>query len=41
LELTAIDPRMNSAPPDLEPLRDLPRRVMDFLLPLHEEFTAR
>ena len=41
MELTAIDPRMNSAPSDLEPLRDLPRGVMDFLLPLHEEFTAR
>ncbi len=41
MELTAIDPRMNNAPPDLEPLRDLPSGVMDFLLPLHEEFTER
>lgn len=41
MELTALDPRMNAAPPDLEPLRDLPSDIMDFLLPLHEEFTAR
>ncbi len=41
MELTAIDPRMNTAPPDLHPVRDLPQGVMDFLLPLHEEFTAR
>ena len=41
MELTALDPRMNTAPPDLPPGRDLPAGVMDFLLPLHEEFTAR
>ncbi len=41
MQLTAIDTRMNTAPPDFQPARDLPAGVMDLLLPLHEEFTAR
>src|SRR5579864_3572070 len=30
---------MNYAPPDLNPEKDLPRGFMDFLLPLHKQFT--
>lgn len=32
---------MNTAPPDFDPLADLPRGFMEFLLPLHREFTPR
>src|SRR5579862_3666345 len=30
---------MNYAPADMNPERDLPKRFMDFLLPLHKQFT--
>jgi hypothetical protein len=43
--IPAVDPeiaaRMNSAPPDLRPERDLPAGFMDFYLPLHAELTPR
>src|ERR1700731_3387501 len=32
---------MNYAPPDLNSQRDLPKGFLDFLLPLHKEFTPR
>ena len=33
--------RMNYAPADLNPEKDLPKGFMDFLLPLHNQFTPR
>ena len=33
--------RFNSAPPEFNPQRDLPVGFMEFLLPLHREFTPR
>ena len=36
-----IDPRMNSAPAGFNPATDLPNGFLDFLLPLHREFTPR
>src|ERR1700746_3301315 len=30
---------MNYAPPDLNPEKDLPKGFIDFLLPLHKQFT--
>lgn len=36
-----IDPRMNCAPKDLNPATDFPRGFLDFLLPLHQNFTPR
>src|SRR4051812_47975058 len=36
-----IDPRINNTPPDFDPANDLPSGFMDFLLPLHREFTPR
>ncbi len=36
-----VDPRINSAPADFDAARDLPQGFMDFLMPLHEEFTPR
>ncbi len=41
MEATLVDARMNTAPPALDPTRDLPPGVMEVLLPLHEEFTPR
>jgi malate synthase len=32
---------MNYAPPDLNPQKDLPKGFVDYLLPLHKEFTPR
>ena len=32
--------RFNSAPADFAPANDLPRGIIDFLLPLHQQFTA-
>lgn len=32
---------INSAPPDFDPTRDLPEGFLDFLLPLHRQFTPR
>ena len=32
---------MNYAPADLDPQKDLPKGFMDFLLPLHKQFTPR
>src|SRR5208282_42849 len=32
---------MNYAPADLDPHRDLPKGFVDFLLPLHQQFTPR
>jgi malate synthase len=32
---------MNYAPADLNPEKDLPKRFMEFLLPLHKQFTPR
>ena len=32
---------MNYAPADFDPLKDLPQGFMDFLLPLHRQFTPR
>src|SRR5437867_13269620 len=36
-----IDPRINTTPPDFDPAADLPEGFLDFLLPLHREFTPR
>src|SRR5438045_783707 len=36
-----IDPRINTTPPEFDPATDLPDGFMDFLLPLHREFTPR
>src|SRR2546421_12348180 len=36
-----IDARINTTPPDFDPATDLPGGFMDFLLPLHREFTPR
>ncbi|MFQ5724695.1 MAG: hypothetical protein ACE5G6_09390, partial [Terriglobia bacterium] len=33
--------KMNTAPPELDSRRDLPQGFLEFLLPLHEEFTPR
>ena len=33
--------RMNSAPPNFKPMTDLPGGFLEFLLPLHREFTPR
>jgi malate synthase len=38
---TALDPRINCAPPSLNPQVDLPVGFLRFLLPLHREFTPR
>src|SRR5437867_3166743 len=35
------DPRMNAAPPDLRPERDLPAGFWAFYVPLHRELTPR
>ena len=35
------DPRINSTPVDFDPRVDLPRGFLEFILPLHEEFTPR
>jgi hypothetical protein len=32
---------MNYAPPNLTPEKDLPKGFIDFLLPLHKQFTPR
>src|SRR5579884_3702004 len=37
----AVRQRMNYAPPDLNPERDLPKGFLDLLLPLHKQFTPR
>jgi malate synthase len=37
---TLLNP-VNTAPPDFDPSRDLPTGFMDFLLPLHRDFTPR
>ncbi|HWR16148.1 MAG TPA: hypothetical protein VN577_15075 [Terriglobales bacterium] len=39
--ITAIDPRMNCAPQDFAPERDLPQGFLEFFVPLHERFTTR
>lgn len=36
-----VDPRINHAPADFDPVRDLPKGFYDFLLPLHRDFTPR
>ena len=36
-----VDPRINSTPPGFDPATDLPKGFLDFLLPLHREFTPR
>ena len=36
-----VDPRINSTPQDFDPANDLPRGFLDFILPLHREFTPR
>lgn len=36
-----VDPRINSAPDDFDSSRDLPHGFLDFVLPLHREFTPR
>jgi hypothetical protein len=36
-----LDPRMNTAPPDFQPERDLAQGFWQFFLPLHERFTPR
>ena len=36
-----VDPRMNCAPSDFDPTKDLPKGFFDFLLPLHRDFTPR
>ncbi len=33
--------KMNTAPPQFDPRRDLPTGYLEFLLPLHQEFTPR
>ena len=33
--------RFNTAPPDFDPERDLPKGFMDFVRPLHRELTPR
>jgi malate synthase len=35
----AVEPTMNYAPPDMNPTMDLPQGFLDFLLPLHKQFT--
>ncbi len=35
------DPRINTAPPDFDSKAELPEGFLDFLLPLHREFTPR
>ncbi len=35
------DPRINYAPPDFNPVTDLPKGFFDFLQPLHRAFTPR
>lgn len=35
------DPRINCAPADFDPRKDLPKGFYDFLLPLHHDFTPR
>jgi hypothetical protein len=37
----ATSQHMNYAPADLDPQKDLPKGFMDFLLPLHKQFTPR
>src|SRR5207244_3089800 len=37
----SADPPVNQAPPNLDPARDLPRGLYDFLLPLHRAFSPR
>src|SRR5437763_9463784 len=39
--VTAADPPVNQAAPDLDPARDLPRGFYEFLTPLHRAFTPR
>ncbi len=39
--LGAMNCAMNSAPPELHPARDLPQGLLDFLTPVHPEFTPR
>ena len=36
-----MNPRMNYAPADLNPETDLPKGFLEFLLPLHKQFTPR
>ncbi|MFL5733551.1 MAG: hypothetical protein ACJ78Q_10155 [Chloroflexia bacterium] len=36
-----VDPRINSTPQGFDPASDLPAGFLDFLLPLHREFTPR
>src|SRR3954462_5641699 len=36
-----LDPRMNTAPAEFDPARDLPKGFWEFYLPLHERFTPR
>ena len=38
---SSIQQTMNYAPPDLNPEKDLPKGFMDFMLPLHKQFTPR
>ncbi len=38
---SSTDPRINSAPAGFEPTADLPGGFLEFLLPLHREFTPR
>lgn len=38
---TQLDPRMNWAPPGLDAGRALPQGFLEFLLPLHRQFTPR
>jgi malate synthase len=38
---TLVDRRMNCAPGDLDPIKDLPAGFLDFVQPLHDEFTPR
>lgn len=35
------DPRINYAPKDFDPIKDLPKGFYDLLLPLHRNFTSR
>ena len=37
----AVQQSMNYAPTDLNPAKDLPKGFLDFLLPLHQQFTPR
>ena len=34
-------PTMNYAPPEMNPVKDLPKGFLDFLAPLHQQFTPR